>query len=78
MDTAAAHRLYETNKKRIADKIEILNLALVALEDAIKEASNNYALAGTAINLEQFRDRQAHIIFDRVMDLDSSQIKEIS
>lgn len=78
MDTAAASRLYETNKKNVADKIEILSLALSALDDAIQEASSNYPLAGTAISLEQFRDRQAYIIFDRVMDLDSSQIKELS
>ncbi len=77
MNTEAASTFYEGNKEYIANKITILNLALAALEDAILAASRNSALAGTRYNLEDFRNKQAYLIFEEVMSMSSTQIEEI-
>lgn len=78
MDAEAANKFYEDNKKYIADKIEILDLALAAMEDAIGEAYDKGALQGAYIDISEFRDRQAHLFFKNVMDLSPFQAEEIS
>lgn len=78
MDAKAANKFYESNKKHIADKIEILDLALASMEDAIREAYDKGALQGAYIDISEFRDRQAHLIFGSVMNMGSFQIDEMS
>lgn len=78
MDAETANRFYEDNKKYIYKKIEILDLALAAMEDAIGEASEKGTLEGTYYNLDDFRDKQANLIFEEIMDLGSYQIDEMS
>lgn len=78
MDAETANKVYESNKKHIADKIEILDLALASMEDAIREAYDKGALQGAYIDIDEFRDRQAHLIFEKVMDLSTFQVEEIS
>lgn len=78
MDAETANRFYEDNKKYIYKKIEILDLALAAMEDAIREAYDKGALQGAYIDISEFRDRQAHLIFENVMDLSPFQAEEIS
>ena len=73
-----ANRFYEANKRYIYDKITILDLALAAMEDAIRDAYEQEALQGTYFDLGAFRDKQAALIFEGVMSMDSSQINEIS
>ena len=67
MDAEAANKFYEDNKKYIADKIEILDLALASMKDAIQEASEKHILEGAYYDLEDFRDKQAKLIFEEIV-----------
>lgn len=78
MDAETANKFYEDSKKHAADKITILDLALAAMEDAIGEAYEQKTLQGAYFDLEEFRERQAHLIFEGVMSLSSHQIAEMS
>lgn len=78
MDAKTANKFYEDNKKYIYKKIEILDLALAAMEDAIREAYDKGALQGAYIDISEFRDRQAHLIFEGVMNMGPFQIDEMS
>lgn len=73
-----ANRFYESNKKYFFDKITILDLALAAMEDAIREAYEQEALQCSSFGIGDFRERQAQMIFEEVMKMDSIQIEEVS
>lgn len=78
MNAETANRFYEDNKKYIYKKIEILDLALAAMEDAIRDAYDNGALQDTPYDFSDFRDKQAALIFEEIMNLGSFQIDEMS
>lgn len=78
MDAEAANKFYEGHKKYFIEKIAVLDLALAAMEDATREAYDQGALQGTYFDLGDFREREAHLIFEEVMSMDSFQIEEIS
>lgn len=73
-----ANRFYESNKKYFFDKITILDLALAAMEGAIREAYEKRTLEGAYVKLEDFRDKQTDLIFEEVMRMDSIRVEEAS
>lgn len=78
MYAESANRFYESNKKYFYNKITILDLALAAMEDAIREAYEQEALQCSSFGIGDFRERQAQMIFEEVMQMDSTQIEEVS
>lgn len=77
MDAYAAGRLYEANKKYFGEKIAILDIALRALRESIKEAFEKNLLKGSCYDLEDFRERQEQLIFKDVMGMSSIDISEL-
>ena len=73
-----ANKFYENNKRYLSGKITILDLALAAMEDAIGEAYEQETLQDTFFDLGDFRERQAHLIFEEIMDMSPLQIEEIT
>lgn len=78
MDAKTANKFYESNRKYFYDKITLLDLALAAMEGAIGEAYEQETLQGLNYNLEDFRDRQAQMIFEEIMNLSPFQVEEAS
>lgn len=77
MDSYAAGRLYEANKKYFDEKIAILDIALRALREATKEASEKNLLKDSCYDLEDFRERQEQLIFKDVMDMGPIDISQL-
>lgn len=77
MDAYAAGRLYEVNKKYFDEKIAILDIALRALRESIKEASEKNFLKDSYYDLEDFRERQEQLIFKDVMGMSSIDISQL-
>ena len=77
MTSYAASRVYEANKKYFDHKIAILDVALRALRDSIKEASEKNLLKDSYYDLEDFRERQEQLIFKDVMGMSSIDISQL-
>ena len=77
MNPYATSRLYEANKKYIAYKITILDVALRALRDATRESFEKDLLKGSYYDLEDFRERQEQLIFKDVMDMGPIDISQL-
>lgn len=77
MDSYAAGRFYEASKKYFDEKIAILDIALRALRESIKEASEKNFLKDSYYDLEDFRGRQEQLIFKEVMDMGPTDISQL-
>ena len=77
MNPYATSRLYEANKKYIAYKITILDVALRALRDATRESFEKGLLKDSYYDLEDFRERQEQLIFNEVMNMDAFEVEKI-
>jgi hypothetical protein len=77
MNAYAAGKLYEANKKYFDEKIATLDIALRALRESIKEASEKNFLKDSYYDLEDFRERQEQLIFKVVVDMGPTDISQL-